>query len=52
MKTWMFIAGVVTGTVMAASALSSMYPDVPKRIMRDSKRTLRSACRATRQFMR
>lgn len=38
--------GVLAGTVMTSMAINSMYPDVPKRMVRDGRRAMRSTKRA------
>jgi hypothetical protein len=39
-------AGFVAGAAVAAVAINSLYPDVPKRMLRDGRRTVRQARRA------
>lgn len=41
MKTVTFISGIAAGMVVAAVAMGAMYPDVPRRMMRDGKRAVR-----------
>lgn len=43
--------GVVTGVAMATMAINSLYPDVPKRIMRDGRRAVRSTKRTLNHIM-
>ena len=38
MKGISFVAGVIAGVSVAATIVSSCYPDVPRRMMRDSRR--------------
>lgn len=42
MKTVTFVSGLAAGMVVTAAAMSAMYPDVPRRMMRDGKRMVRS----------
>ena len=42
--------GVAAGMVMATAGVIAMYPDVSRRMMRDSKRALRCGKRAVGQF--
>lgn len=42
MKVIGFASGMVLGMAAAAAAVSAMYPDVPKRVKRDSKRVRQS----------
>ena len=45
MKVVTFITGVAAGMAVATAALTSMYPDVPRRMARDSRRALRNGKR-------
>ncbi|MDO4567935.1 MAG: hypothetical protein Q4B99_03135 [Clostridia bacterium] len=51
MKSWIFVAGMAAGALMATSAVASMYPDVPRRMLRDSKRTMMHAKRFSKRLM-
>lgn len=42
MKVAGFVSGMAIGMAAAAAAVSAMYPDVPKRMRRDSKHVWRS----------
>ena len=44
--------GVVAGMAMATAAISNMYPDVPRRMMRDGRRAVRCAKHTAHQVMR
>ena len=46
MKTVAFALGMVAGMVMAGTALSAAYPDVPKRVAKDARRVVRCGKRA------
>ncbi len=46
MKTITFVAGLAAGMAMTAAAVTAMYPDVSRRVMRDSKRMWRNGKRA------
>lgn len=37
--------GVIAGAAITLTAISSMYPDVPRRMMRDGRRAVRSTRR-------
>jgi len=37
--------GFVAGAAIALTAIGSMYPDVPRRMMRDGRRTVRATKR-------
>lgn len=41
MRTVTFMAGVAAGMVLAGAALSTAYPDVPRRMERDARRMMR-----------
>ena len=41
MKTATFMAGVAAGMIMAGAALSTAYPDVPRRMTRDARKMVR-----------
>lgn len=43
--------GIVAGAAIAATAINSMYPDVPKRMMRDGRRMVRTTKRAMSHMM-
>lgn len=45
MKKVPFIIGTAAGFVVATAALTSMYPDVSRRMVRDTKRLMRSGRR-------
>ncbi len=45
MKAITFVAGIAAGMAMAAAAVTAMYPDVPRRVVRDSRRIMRSGKR-------
>lgn len=38
--------GMLAGVTMATIAINSMYPDVPRRMMRDGRRIVRTSKRA------
>ncbi|MDO5112442.1 MAG: hypothetical protein Q4E65_09060 [Clostridia bacterium] len=46
MKTLPFIIGIAAGITVAAAAVTSLYPDVPRRMMRDGKKMCRCGMRA------
>lgn len=46
MKTITFVAGLAAGMAIASAAVTAMYPDVPRRAMRDTRRMWRSGKRA------
>jgi len=50
MKTVTFITGVAAGMAVATAALTSMYPDVPRRMARDSRRALRKGRRVAHRI--
>ena len=50
MKAITFVAGIAAGMAVATAALTSMYPDVPRRMMRDSRRMLRCGKRAAERL--
>lgn len=37
--------GMVAGAALAVTAITSMYPDVPRRMLRDGKRAFRAGKR-------
>ncbi len=43
--------GVLAGMVMATMAINSMYPDVPRRMVRDGRRAVRHTKRAVGHMM-
>ncbi len=43
--------GMVAGVTMATVAINSMYPDIPKRMMRDGRRVMRSTKRTISNIM-
>jgi len=45
MRTVPFIIGAAAGIVIATAAMTSMYPDVPRRMVRDTRRLMRSGRR-------
>lgn len=45
MKAIGFISGVAIGMAAAAAAVAAIYPDVPKRMKRDSKHVWRGIVR-------
>ena len=45
-----FVAGVAAGMAVAAAAVTSMYPDVSRRVVRDSKRMWRNGKRVALRF--
>ncbi len=46
MRTLPFIIGVAAGMTLAAAAVSSMYPDIPRRMMRDGRKMCRCGRKA------
>ncbi|OQA14685.1 MAG: hypothetical protein BWY62_00946 [Firmicutes bacterium ADurb.Bin356] len=38
--------GIVAGMAMATAAINTMYPDLPKRMLRDGRRAVRCTRRA------
>lgn len=46
MKALPIVIGVAAGLTIASAALMSMYPDVPRRMARDSKKAVRCTRRA------
>lgn len=42
MKVLGFVSGIAIGMAAATAAVAAMYPDVPKRMKRDSKHVWRS----------
>ncbi len=49
MKAIAFVAGIAAGMAVATAAVTAMYPDVSRRMMRDSKKMWRDGKRmATR----
>lgn len=45
MKIWGFVSGVALGMTAATIAVTSIYPDVQRRMKRDGKRMLRGMTR-------
>lgn len=43
--------GLVAGMAVATAAINSMYPDVPRRMVRDGRRAVRTTKRAIHHFM-
>lgn len=43
MKLFGFTAGLALGMAAAAAGVAAMYPDVPKRMKRDSRHIMRTA---------
>ena len=52
MKTVTFITGIAAGMAVATAALTTMYPDVPRRMARDSKRMMRTGKRMVNGMFR
>lgn len=52
MRTMTFITGIAAGIAVSAAALSSMYPDVPRRMARDTKRVMRTGRRMVNGIIR
>lgn len=50
MKTLPFMIGVAAGMTVAAAAMTSMYPDIPRRMMRDGKKMCRCGRRMIEQM--
>lgn len=50
MKCAPFIAGLAAGTVMAAAAMTALYPDVSRRMLRDGRRMVRQGKRAVERM--
>ncbi len=46
MRTLTFVIGVAAGMTVAAAALTSMYPDISRRMMRDGRKMCRYGKRA------
>jgi len=42
MKLVPFITGIATGMVVSVAAVTAMYPDVSRRMMRDGKKMIRN----------
>lgn len=42
MKTITFVAGLAAGMAVATAAVTAMYPDVSRRLLRDSKKMWRN----------
>ncbi len=51
MKTLPFMIGVAAGITLTAAAVTSMYPDVPRRMMRDGKKMCRCGMRAVQHML-
>lgn len=43
MKMFGFATGMALGMMAAAASVAAMYPDVPKRVKRDTKHIMRTA---------
>lgn len=43
MKMFGFAAGMALGMAAAAASVAAMYPDVPRRVKRDTKHIMRTA---------
>ncbi len=51
MKAITFMAGVLLGMAAAATAMTSAYPDIPRRMARDTRRIVRMGkCACRRMF--
>ena len=50
MKAATFVIGIAAGMALATAGVIAMYPDVSRRMMRDSKRALRCGKRAAGQI--
>ena len=50
MKAATFVIGIAAGMAMATAGGIAMYPDVSRRMMRDSRRALRCGRRAVGQI--
>lgn len=50
MKTLPFMIGVAAGMTVAAAAMTTMYPDIPRRMMRDGKKMCRCGRRMIEQM--
>ena len=50
MKAATFVIGIAAGMAMATAGVIAMYPDVSRRMMRDSRRALRCGRRAVGQI--
>ena len=42
--------GVIAGAAITLTAINSMYPDVPRRLVRDGRRLCRNARRTATDF--
>ncbi|MCE5235923.1 MAG: hypothetical protein ABFC62_07420 [Clostridiaceae bacterium] len=51
MKAVPLVIGMAAGVAIASAALMSMYPDVSRRMMRDSKRAARCTRRAVGRML-
>lgn len=45
MRSFAMGLGVIAGAAITLTAISSMYPDVPRRMMRDGRRVVRNTRR-------
>jgi len=50
MKSLAMGLGMVAGAALAVTAITSIYPDVPRRMVRDGKRALRTGKRMMSNF--
>lgn len=50
MKGLVFVAGAAVGMAAAAAAITSMYPDVSRRMARDGRRMVRMGSSAVRRM--
>ena len=50
MKVLPVVIGMAAGITVASAALMSMYPDVPRRMVRDSRRKVRCTQRAMKHM--
>ena len=50
MKAATFVIGIAAGMAMATAGVIAIYPDVSRRMMRDSRRALRCGRRAVGQI--
>ena len=52
MKPLTFIAGIAIGAAAATAAVTSMYPDISRRMMRDGRRAWRNGKRMAQRACR
>ncbi len=50
MKTITFVAGLAAGMAVATAAVTAMYPDVSRRLLRDSKKMWRNGKRTAMRW--